>query len=143
MDSFCYFQHISSAKRERNLFRGPKISILKVRSPSRRWRHYTSGGARSIRSPRPRRPLAEILTREVPSRSVACSKCLPRRLKRVFSSYLFNPLERHFLSSLESFCNAFHGWQNTTRRNQHPPGQMRKLPEVEDLFAEGKTYPGI
>ena len=41
-----------------------EISILEVRSPSRRWRHSTLRGALSIGSRKPMRPLAEILTRE-------------------------------------------------------------------------------
>ena len=129
-----------------------EISILEVRSPSRRWRHSTLRGALSIGLPKPMRPLAEILTREGRRRPRWARKCLPRRLKRVFLLGLFArsthycTLERHFLphlTHLTQFAMHFTVGGAPKRRNQNRPGQMRKLPVRDDLFAERKIYPRI
>ena len=84
-------------------------------------------GAHPSRCPEPRRPLAETWTRGTNARAQARTeerggrRCLPRRLKRVFSSYLLNSLQCHFLPQPLTWLNSVlplisrSAWQKTAQ----------------------------
>ena len=88
--------------------------ISQVHSPSRRWRHSTCAALNHPRGLGRDAPLRR-LEREGRTRARRC-------LKRVFSSYLLNPLERNFLPQPLTLLNSVSltlisrsAWQRTSQ----------------------------